>query len=424
MKKIILSVSVFVLTFVFSGCGGGGSDSSSGNATETKSGVFLDSAVKGLTYKTVSKSGKTDAEGKFNYKNGEKVLFSLGGIQLGSATGSEILTPLEVLNAENIDDPKVIKLLKFLQSVDSDNNASNGITISQDVLDNANSMDTNLTDELNTTALLNQLGVLNSSIVSETQAKAHFQTTLRQRDSASGTLIDGLILHMPFTSNAQNISSTDIEIEEKNVTISDFTLNMINNDMNTSYIPALEPRNITISFWAKLDASSTDQDELLFALHDGKVNYLADIGNTTTKYGIKKLTQNGVPTMALYMRLPLIEGGEYHTSYYIQNLDTILESNTWHHFTFTYSPDIDVANGYKGIARVFYDGNSNMSFIHKTTVSEIDYFVTSDMNDTAYKSYSTPTFSFGKFNGGIDDLRIYNRVLSHDEVLELSKVRK
>ncbi|MEA2072734.1 MAG: LamG-like jellyroll fold domain-containing protein, partial [Campylobacterota bacterium] len=220
------------------------------------------------------------------------------------------------------------------------------------------------------------------------------------------------------------------DIEEITTNIEEFTLNMQENRMNLSYGPELEPRSITISFWAKLSENSASDRELLFALHDGRPDYLTNNANTTTKYGIQKTvstdrtTGEEYATIALYMRLPLVEGGEYHTSYFIQNKENILETDKWHHFAFTYSPDMDSISSNRGIARVFHDGQSNMSFIHRTTVGDEEYYVTSDMNDTAHKSYNAPTFSFGKFSGSIDDLRIYNRVLSSDEVLELSKVRK
>lgn len=446
-EKFLLG-SLVVFSLIFSGCGG--SSDGSSDSTDTQTGVFLDSAVGGLNYKTPSLSGKTDGNGMFKYKNGESIEFSLGGIKLGSAKAQNVMTPVEIVGGNSVNDWKVEKMLRFLQSLDADENVSNGIVISEDVIDSANSMDLNLSEGPEISRLFALLNVDSQNIVSTVDAKAHFEDTLKERDSVKGTLSNGLVLHMPFTSNAQNISSTNINIEEITTKIEEFTLNMKDNKLNLSYLRELEPRSFTISFWAKIDESSVDGTEVLFALHDGRSDYLTNKNNTTTKYGIQKTTARDIntgenySTMALYMRLPLVEGWEYHTSYYIQNKSNILESDTWHHFAFTYSPDIDTASaqdivewdeskqdyvnvhneGYKGIARTFHDGKSNVSFIHKTTLDEVDYFLTSDMNETQHKSYNTPTFSFGKFNGSIDDLRIYNRVLSNNEVLGLSKVRK
>jgi len=38
--------------------------------------VFIDSAVKGLSYETATQSGVTDVDGTFKYLAGEKVTFS------------------------------------------------------------------------------------------------------------------------------------------------------------------------------------------------------------------------------------------------------------------------------------------------------------------------------------------------------------
>ena len=64
----------------------GGSDSGSGEvASEPKTGVFVDSPVENLTYKTASQSGKTNAQGEFKYKDGETVTFSIGDVKLPAA---------------------------------------------------------------------------------------------------------------------------------------------------------------------------------------------------------------------------------------------------------------------------------------------------------------------------------------------------
>ena len=52
-KKISLSLVVASIV-CFNGCGGSSNDNNTNNTTET--GVFLDSAVEGITYKTTTKS--------------------------------------------------------------------------------------------------------------------------------------------------------------------------------------------------------------------------------------------------------------------------------------------------------------------------------------------------------------------------------
>ena len=116
------------------------------------SGVFTASAVEGLTYTITTQSGVTDARGTFQYQAGESVVFSIGTFQLGeSATAAAEMTPLDLIsgavlpttfnellrlaNETRQGEPDVVAFIKlvnvlvFLQALDSDKDASNGITI-------------------------------------------------------------------------------------------------------------------------------------------------------------------------------------------------------------------------------------------------------------------------------------------------------
>jgi para-nitrobenzyl esterase len=97
----------------------------------TLTGVFIDSPVAGITYKTPTLGGLTDAAGTFHYKAGEVVTFSIGGVVLGSAPGKPILTPLDIVaGAKDTADQRVTNISAFLQTLDQDGNPANGITIS------------------------------------------------------------------------------------------------------------------------------------------------------------------------------------------------------------------------------------------------------------------------------------------------------
>ncbi len=130
MKKLIkLSTPVIAGLFLLSGCGGGGSVDS-----DVESGNFVDSFVQGLQYVTDSgKSGVTDEYGRFEYKRGERVRFRLGKLYLGEAVPETdgLVTP----DSFGVSEDVKVNILRFLQSLDADNNTSNGITISQEVLD-------------------------------------------------------------------------------------------------------------------------------------------------------------------------------------------------------------------------------------------------------------------------------------------------
>ena len=110
-------------------CGGGGGTASSGS---TQVATFIDSPVAGLAFKSASRSGLTDRNGNFPYSPGETVTFSIGNMMLGSVTptGNKV-TPLQIVpGATGADDDRVTRILRTLQSLDSDGDLNNGIQIS------------------------------------------------------------------------------------------------------------------------------------------------------------------------------------------------------------------------------------------------------------------------------------------------------
>lgn len=95
-------------------------------------GVFMDGPVGGLNYSTPTLKGVTKADGIFEYKAGETVTFSLGGLELGSATGKPVITPLDIVkDAKGANDQRVVNICVLLQTLDQDGNADNGIMISE-----------------------------------------------------------------------------------------------------------------------------------------------------------------------------------------------------------------------------------------------------------------------------------------------------
>ncbi|MFA5677347.1 MAG: alpha/beta fold hydrolase [Pseudomonas sp.] len=113
------------------GCFSGSGSSSSSDSTQT--GVFLDSPVSGLSYAIGSTQQRTDADGRFNYRKGDDLTFLLGGLELGSALGDKVITPLDLVADGSAGDPAVLNISRLLQSLDSDGNLNNGIQISEQI---------------------------------------------------------------------------------------------------------------------------------------------------------------------------------------------------------------------------------------------------------------------------------------------------
>lgn len=135
MKSALLAqgLALSVVTLALSACGGGGGDSATTSAN-TSQGTFIDSAVSGMSYTCGSLSGTTDSNGRFSYTPGSSCTFKIGGVTVGTATASATLTPVSLVSgASNESNTTVGNIASFLQSLDTDNDPSNGIAISDAV---------------------------------------------------------------------------------------------------------------------------------------------------------------------------------------------------------------------------------------------------------------------------------------------------
>lgn len=143
------TLTVFALTplvLALAGCFGGGGGGSSDSHPSVNTGTFVDSAVSGLDYRgSTTAAGLTDGLGQFNYQGGETLTFSIGDLQLGSAVGAEVLTPLQLVQgASSAQDPRVNNMLILLQTLDADGDLNNGIQITDTIRDQVSSSASNL----------------------------------------------------------------------------------------------------------------------------------------------------------------------------------------------------------------------------------------------------------------------------------------
>jgi hypothetical protein len=169
------------------GCGGGGGGSST---SATKTGYFIDSAVSGLEYTSGSTTGVTGTDGSFQYEEGKPVTFKIGGMTLGSLTVSNTkVFPVDLVNgAADETDPKVSLMAQILQTLDSDGDASNGITITETARRSiTQAIEVATADPTQTASVVNQLlanatsdrivGSTNA-LVSATNARTHLNSNL------------------------------------------------------------------------------------------------------------------------------------------------------------------------------------------------------------------------------------------------------
>lgn len=152
---------------------------------EERTGSFYDTTVVGLEYSSPSGSGVTDAQGLLDITPGDSVTFSVGGVTLGTVTGSSIMTPLDLFAGSDLNGNQVINTIRMLLAIDEDGDPSNGIVISQAVrtaaagwsvnldVDPA-SFETEFSEEL---AQANAANSINSALWDVASARDHFTQT-------------------------------------------------------------------------------------------------------------------------------------------------------------------------------------------------------------------------------------------------------
>lgn len=98
-------------------------------------GCMIDSLVVGIDYRTASQSGVTDEYGRFRFKQGEDITFSIGDLDLPSVAASVEVTPFTIGGTDDVSEPMVRNIGLLLQSIDLNNDPDDGITLTQEIKD-------------------------------------------------------------------------------------------------------------------------------------------------------------------------------------------------------------------------------------------------------------------------------------------------
>ncbi len=93
----------------------------------------LGTKVAGISYSASSgQSGVTDEDGTFEFNHGDTIEFKLGGLDLGKVQASPVVTPVALADG---NENKLQNLLILFQTLDSDGDPSNGISITAETAD-------------------------------------------------------------------------------------------------------------------------------------------------------------------------------------------------------------------------------------------------------------------------------------------------
>jgi len=136
LLSIWMAASALLVLLASYGSGSGDSGSTQTGSSQTTAGdtqtgattgVFVDEPVQGLHYASGASSGTTGPEGSFRCMRGEAVKFSVGGVTLGSTRCASVVTPLDLVQGADGDQPQVQAIASFLQSLDGDGDPRNGV---------------------------------------------------------------------------------------------------------------------------------------------------------------------------------------------------------------------------------------------------------------------------------------------------------
>ncbi len=180
------------------------SSAAASSLAQALTGVFLDAPVSNLGYSTATLNGTTNANGEFQYRSGEMITFSIGNIVFPAVPVDSVITPFDLAGSTSLTDNKVINILRLLQSLDADGNATNGIEIPAAAITSASQLDFSVAPEVfaaaaSVKALLQAAGGVNKELISTDQAVTHFQNTLNGINGSSSS------------SSSESSSSSSIE---------------------------------------------------------------------------------------------------------------------------------------------------------------------------------------------------------------------
>ena len=145
---------------------------------------LIDGAVEGVEYTTSSGlHGFTDADGGFDFKDGDAVTFNIGGIVLGTATAEDVATGKTFLQdvadvaRTDLNDEYLENMATFLQSIDENSDAYDGIVVTDEIREALAdiTLDLKTATEEEVGNVVEQLG---QTLVSEEQAMEHVEDML------------------------------------------------------------------------------------------------------------------------------------------------------------------------------------------------------------------------------------------------------
>lgn len=289
-------------TVAFVGCGGG--DDTAATTTTTAAaptGYYIDAAVSGVNYVCGDQSGTTDTEGRFKFQQGTDCTFTLAGITLRTVPAANLADNITILENN-------VSVAQMLQTLDSDGNASNGITITPAVIAavvtaGITTLPTNDADATALHAAVSGVAGYTGSAKTTAQTEAHMteaQTSIVKALIAGKTFYvpdsfttttNGLVkelISVTFDANATSIASKILAETDSTYTVGD------------TYNETIELNGTKVMFYTDSTHTSTDPDHLYEEYAGQTADYilLSDKGDLIRLYFDKTKAEAYYATLA------------------------------------------------------------------------------------------------------------------------------
>ncbi|WOE69434.1 hypothetical protein RZR97_09995 [Hydrogenimonas thermophila] len=215
-KKIIGS---FITVMLLSGCNNSSVDSNNLSAQ------FIDSYVSGLEYICGPNNGITNETGTFTYSTTDcsEVTFKIGNLVIGSIAVNDINSDQKVYPADLLgldrnvtnDNEQLTNIIQLLQSLDSDQDPSNGIDINEttrNLLSSPTVTDVNISSLTDINNTLSSIEGLNFKLVDKNSSVAHYEETIRKDLNISVDTVPPVAPKIVSDNNLTNSDVKQIEI--------------------------------------------------------------------------------------------------------------------------------------------------------------------------------------------------------------------
>jgi len=305
MKDIFLG-SVIAAAMILTGCSG------EDTTTELSKGYLVDSAVANADYDCVADgeyNKSTGVDGEFQCQNMTQVRFRIGGLKLGeihALPDNGYVFPQDLVGSDDLNDPRVIAIAQLLQSLDDDNNVTNGIQIPKSAKDKLIEEDDFDPNQLE--AYLETLQIPQEKQRTRTEAWEHLHETVQTKRAETNTT----------RNNPANPGGNGI-VDVENLPLSSLTQDLKD---AIAYMGNEErlAHDVYLNLYTYLSANGTDIFQLQ-NIAQSETQHVQTVQAIVQKYGLteENLTNVSNPVASSSVSVDALPSGQYDIPA-IQNL--------------------------------------------------------------------------------------------------------